>query len=75
MLNNRSYHHMQKELNVQVFVTTHSKDCIEAFANAANDSPDEGMLTRLERHGEKIVAKSIAEDMLVEAVNYEVEVR
>ena len=64
-----------KDLNVQVFATTHSSDCVEAFAQAVNDSPDEGMLIRLERHGEKIVAKSIAEDMLVEAVNYEVEVR
>jgi AAA15 family ATPase/GTPase len=64
-----------KELNVQVFATTHSKDCIEAFAQAAYDSPEEGMLIRLERHGEKIVAKTIEEDMLVDAVNYEVEVR
>ena len=64
-----------KDLNVQVFATTHSKDCIEAFAQAAYDSPEEGMLIRLERHGEKIVAKAIEEEMLVDAVNYEVEVR
>lgn len=64
-----------KDLNVQVFATTHSKDCIEAFAQAAYDSPEEGMLIRLERHGEKIVAKTIEEEMLVDAVNYEVEVR
>jgi len=64
-----------KDLNVQVFATTHSKDCIEAFAQAAYDSPEEGMLIRLERQGEKIVAKTIEEEMLVDAVNYEVEVR
>ncbi len=64
-----------KDLNVQVFATTHSKDCIEAFARAAFDSPEEGMLIRLERRGEKIVAKTIEEEMLVDAVNYEVEVR
>lgn len=64
-----------KELNVQVFATTHSKDCIEAFAQAAYDSPEEGMLIRLERQGEKIIAKTISEDRLVDAVDYDVEVR
>jgi AAA15 family ATPase/GTPase len=64
-----------KDLNVQVFATTHSKDCIEAFAAAAAESPEDGMLIRLERHGEKIVAKAIEEEMLVDAVNYNVEVR
>ena len=64
-----------KELNVQVFATTHSKDCIEAFAQAAVDSPEDGMLIRLERHGEKIVAKTIEEENLVLAVDYGAEVR
>lgn len=64
-----------RDLNVQVFATTHSKDCIEAFAKAADESPEDGMLIRLERHDEKIVAKTIEEEMLVDAVNYEVEVR
>lgn len=66
---------MAKDLNVQVFAATHSKDCIEAFAATAEESPEEGMLIRLERHGEVIVAKTIEEEMLVDAVNYEVEVR
>ncbi len=65
-----------KELNVQVFATTHSKDCIEAFTQAAiDDEESEGMLIRLERHGEKIVAKTIGEEMLADAVDYGVEVR
>ena len=64
-----------KDLNIQVFATTHSKDCIEAFAIAAAESPEDGMLIRLERQGENIVAKTIEEDMLVDAVNFEVEVR
>ncbi len=64
-----------KDLNVQVFATTHSKDCVEAFAAAAEESPEDGMLIRLERHGEKIVAKTIEEERLVDAVNYDVEVR
>lgn len=64
-----------KDLNVQVFATTHSKDCVEAFAQAAYHSPEDGMLIRLERQGEKIVAKTIEEERLVDAVNYDVEVR
>jgi AAA15 family ATPase/GTPase len=64
-----------KDLNVQVFATTHSKDCIEAFAQAADNSPEDGMLIRLERQGEKIVAKTIEEERLVDAVNFNVEVR
>ncbi len=64
-----------KDLNIQVFATTHSKDCIEAFAQAAYDSPEDGMLIRLERQGENIVAKTIKEERLVDAVNYDVEVR
>lgn len=64
-----------KELNVQVFATTHSKDCIEAFAAASVESPEDGMLIRLEKHGEKIVAKTINEERLADAVDYEVEVR
>ncbi len=64
-----------KDLNVQVFATTHSKDCIEAFAQAAYDSPEEGELIRLERQGEKIVAKTISEERLAQAVNHDVEVR
>jgi AAA15 family ATPase/GTPase len=64
-----------KDLNVQVFATTHSKDCIEAFAQAAYDSPEDGMLIRLERQSERIVAKTIQEERLVDAVNFNVEVR
>ncbi|HET7230057.1 MAG TPA: ATP-binding protein [Longimicrobium sp.] len=39
-------------LNVQVFATTHSWDCIQAFAAAANDSAEvNGMLHRIENRG------------------------
>ncbi len=66
-----------KDLNVQVFATTHSSDCVKAFAQIANenDEKDDGVLIRLERQGEKIVAKTINEDRLAQAVNHDVEVR
>jgi AAA domain, putative AbiEii toxin, Type IV TA system/AAA ATPase domain len=64
-----------KKLNVQVFATTHSKDCLEAFAAAAHEHQGDGMFIRLQRQGEKIVAKSIDEERLALAVDYDVEVR
>lgn len=64
-----------KDLNVQVFATTHSKDCVEAFTAAAAESPEDGILIRLERQGEKIVAKTIEEERLELAMAHDVEVR
>ncbi len=39
-----------RRLNVQVFATTHSWDCIEAFQKAASedDDPNSGVLVRLQ---------------------------
>jgi AAA15 family ATPase/GTPase len=66
-----------KDLNVQVFATTHSKDCIEAFNEVANanDEKDDGMLIRLERQGEKIIAKTVVEERLALAIEHGVEMR
>jgi AAA domain, putative AbiEii toxin, Type IV TA system len=64
-----------KDLNIQVFATTHSKDCYESFAAVADESPEEGVFIRLERQGEKIVARIIEEERLIDAVNFNVEVR
>ena len=35
------------KLNIQVFATTHSWDCIEAFSMAANQSNEEAVLFRI----------------------------
>jgi AAA15 family ATPase/GTPase len=66
-----------KDLNVQVFATTHSNDCIEAFTQAAiDDEESKGMLIRLERNkDDKIIAKTIEEERLADAINYGAEVR
>ncbi len=37
------------KLNVQAFATTHSWDCIEAFQEAAEAHPEEGVLISLRR--------------------------
>ncbi len=66
-----------KDLNVQVFATTHSKDCIEAFTQAAvDDEESEGMLIRLERNkDDKIIAKNFDEESLETIERRGIEVR
>lgn len=45
-----------EELNVQVFATTHSKDCIEAFERSYHLSKFDAAFYRLERSGEEVGA-------------------
>ena len=67
---------MARELNVQVFATTHSQDCINAFGRAAEEDKDSyGVLTKLERVGEDVVAKQLYEDDIVIASQNLVEIR
>jgi len=59
---------LAEKLNVQVFATTHSGDCVNAFQQALNesDAPDTGQLIRLkERKGEIKATLFDAEDLKV----------
>ncbi|GAA6621330.1 AAA family ATPase [Scytonema sp. NUACC26] len=66
-----------KQLNVQVFATTHSWDCITAFAEAIAQSEERsvGKLFRLSRRDENIRAVEYTPDELSIAVNQSIEVR
>jgi hypothetical protein len=64
-----------RRLNVQVFATTHSWDCIEAFQQAAHEHPEEGLLIRLTEKKGDIVADVFDENELEIATREEVEVR
>jgi predicted ATP-dependent endonuclease of OLD family len=65
-----------RQLNVQVFATTHSWDCIEAFTKAAiEDKQDEGMLIRLTNNEGDIVATVFDENELGIATREQIEVR
>lgn len=66
---------MAKDLNVQVFATTHSKDCIEAFTEAAINSPEEGVLIRLECKEGIIRAVNFNENELEIVERRDIEVR
>lgn len=65
-----------KDLNVQVFATTHSYDCIEAFAQAAiDDKESDGMLIRLENKSGAIKAVTFSENELETVTRRNIEVR
>lgn len=65
-----------EDLNVQVFATTHSKDCIEAFTQAAiDDEESDGMLIRLENKDGAIRAVNFNEDELETVERRNIEVR
>jgi len=63
-------------LNVQVFATTHSKDCIEAFQYAADENTEEeGMLIRLENRKAGVGAVTFDEQELAIITREQIEVR
>jgi hypothetical protein len=65
-----------RRLNVQVFATTHSWDCIEAFQQAARaDHQEEGFLIRLESKQGTIVPTIYDEHRLSIATQEHIEVR
>jgi predicted ATPase len=64
-----------QRLNVQVFATTHSYDCITAFQQAARDSPEEGVLIRLDRTNEHVRATLFEEEELAVVAEEAIEVR
>ncbi|MEO1429302.1 MAG: ATP-binding protein [Cyanobacteria bacterium J06633_8] len=66
-----------QQLNIQVFATTHSWDCITAFQEALelSEDDDSGKLFRLSRHKEDIHAVEYSSNELATAVNHSIEVR
>jgi energy-coupling factor transporter ATP-binding protein EcfA2 len=66
---------MASRLNVQVFATTHSYDCIKAFEAAASNSAEDGILVRLARKGDRTLVGEFDESELGIAVEGQIEVR
>lgn len=65
-----------RDLNVQVFATTHSFDCITAFTEAAlQDDKSDGLLIRLARHDDQIKAFTFDESQLDTITREGIEVR
>lgn len=67
---------LAQKLNVQVFATTHSWDCIEAFQKAATeDEQSEGLLIRLENKDGDIIPTLFDEEDLAVVTKEQIEVR
>ena len=65
-----------RNLNIQVFATTHSWDCIDAFQKAAlEDDKSEGLLIRLEVKRSGLRVTLFDEEMLSVATRERIEVR
>ncbi len=63
-------------LNIQVFATTHSWDCIEAFQRAAvANGKEEGTVIRLEKEAETIIPTLFDEKLLTIVTREQIEVR
>jgi predicted ATP-dependent endonuclease of OLD family len=70
---------LAKTLDIQVFATTHSWDCIEAFTHAAETKQDDAVLVKVsEGIGEKentIISSVYERDDLMRLTQADVEVR
>jgi ABC-type branched-subunit amino acid transport system ATPase component len=66
-----------KERDIQIFATTHSWDCVEAFqeALAEDDNAEQGFLFRLQRRGDRIYPVGYTSEDLDVAVRQAIEVR
>ncbi len=63
-------------LDVQVFATSHSWDCVASFQQAAQeDAHEQGQLIRLQKHGEAIDVTLFDEHELAIATREQIEVR
>ncbi|MCY4225418.1 MAG: AAA family ATPase [Bacteroidetes bacterium] len=65
-----------QQYNIQVLATTHSFDCVKAFAQASNDNPDaEGALIRLSNKTGQLQAVEYNEEEILIASEQNIEVR
>jgi len=66
-----------QELNVQVFATTHSNECVKAFNNSIDTTlfKSEAKLFRIERKDEKFRAVEYTKELLAESLESNWEVR
>lgn len=68
---------LSKKLNIQVFATTHSQDCIYTFSKVLNDQKEENMgkVFRLENKKEQIIPIEYTKEELIIAAEQNIEIR
>ncbi len=71
----RAIFRLARQLNIQVFATSHSWDAVESFQKAAAEDPAEGLLVRLSKKGDSVIPTLFREDELAVATREHIEVR
>jgi energy-coupling factor transporter ATP-binding protein EcfA2 len=71
----RTLFRLARQLDVQVFATSHSWDCIEAFQKAANEDVENGVLIRLARKGDLVIPTVLRDKELQIVARDRIEVR
>lgn len=66
---------LAKRLNVQVFASTHSRDCIYGFAGAWKEDVGSGAFARIEKVRSKVSINEYSLDLLSDSLETDVEVR
>lgn len=66
--------YLAEKLNIQVFATTHSRDCIKGFDSAWNKYPLLGAFLRLDDKDQLIRAVEYTSETLTDAIDMDVEV-
>ncbi|MEC4816473.1 MAG: AAA family ATPase, partial [Scytonema sp. PMC 1069.18] len=66
---------LSERLNVQVFATTHSRDCIKGFDSAWNKYPLLGAFFRLDAKDNFVKVTEYTSETLADAIEMDVEVR
>jgi len=71
----RTIFRLARQMDVQVFATSHSWDCIEAFQKAASEDTENGVLVRLARKGDMVIPTVLSEKELQIITRDRIEVR
>lgn len=66
---------LAERLDVQVFATTHSRDCVEGFDSAWNNHPMLGAFFRFEAKNDVIKVTEYTSETLTDAIDMDIEVR
>lgn len=66
---------LSRDLDVQVFATTHSWDAVKAFRQAISEEHDDGALVRLSRHEGRVIPTVFQYDDLAAATRHDIELR
>ena len=66
---------LAERLNVQIFATTHSRDCVQAFEQIWNKYPESGAFFRLDEKNSKIKATEYTLETLADSLEMDVDVR